>query len=228
MGERLVFDVHRGTSVDDYIHICSIHFHWSAYTKSIYHEAKFLIEGMKRHGYNMGMTDEETVQMFINILQENVVNISEVVIPHQDGTKEKIPAHKVRGGVEKGDIEFAREHGYVFEEADVSASEGVIGISEEVIENMHDNAEDIEDFYMDEGWYTNGLYTTLTISDIENMQMEVNVNEVPDYNPPISDPSEPKFEDTDKLIEWLTGINDWIVGKYEEYGILFFVTIYRE
>jgi hypothetical protein len=156
MGQRLVFDVFRGRGEAGPYQICSIHFHWSAYTLACYQEAKMLIEGLKRHNYNERMSDKETIQILIDILQENVVTLPEMVIPNKDGEPTIIPPKNSRGGILKCDIEYAKQEGYKFTEENVHHSYGLIAISNEGIESLHQWAEDIEDFYIDEQLITNG------------------------------------------------------------------------
>lgn len=66
MGQRLVFKVIRGERM-----ISTIYYHWSAYTESCYEEALYLIEELRKRGYNNSMTDNETNIMLLNILLDN-------------------------------------------------------------------------------------------------------------------------------------------------------------
>ena len=109
MGERLVFNMFRGHQ-PNITQICSIHFHWSAYTQSVYEEAKMLFEGLKKRGYNINMSDHETIQLLIDTVQENVIIIPKMVVPPRPGTGEEptiIPERMSRGGILDKDIEFA-------------------------------------------------------------------------------------------------------------------------
>ena len=234
MGERLVFDVFRGHYKEDMTQICSIHFHWSAYTESVYHEAKVLIDGLKKYGYNKHMSDHETIQILINTLQENVMNISQQLFPSRPGIDKQptiIPVHTIRGGILKDDIEFAKTEGFEFTEENVSHSMGLIAISEDAIESLHELAEDVEEFYIDEECYTNSMFTTLTLKDIQEEYPGTDINSIPDYYVPDGcDPTLPTFGNTDKLIEWIQNIktdySSWILGKYENKGIMYFECIY--
>lgn len=233
MGERLVFDVFRGHN-EAMRQICAIHFHWSAYTESVYHEAKMLIDGLKRHGYHIHMSDHETIQMLIDIVQENEINIPQMVIPPRSGTGEEptiIPERKSIGGILKDDIEFARDRGYKFTEENVSHSNGLIAISEDAVDSCHTWAEDLEEFYIDEECYTNELFTTMTYDDFKNEFPGIDIDNIPDYSVPDGcDPTFPTFQNTDKLIEWLKDRRenggDWILGKYVLKDVMYFECIY--
>ena len=234
MGERLVFDVFRGRYKEDLTQLCSIHFHWSAYTESVYYEAKVLIDGLKKYGYNKHMSDHETIQILINTLQENVMCLPQQIIPPREGIDEPptiIPMRKCRGGILKDDIEFAKAEGFEFTEEDVSRSNGLIALSEDAIESLHEWAEDVEEFYIDEEAYTNSMFTTLTLKDIQEEYPGTDINSIPDYYVPDGcDPTLPTFDNTDKLISWIQDTkkeyNDWIIGKYENKGVICFECIY--
>lgn len=234
MGERLVFDVFRGHYKEDITQICSIHFHWSAYTESVYHEAKMLFEGLKKRGYNIHMSDHETIQMLIDIVQENVVTIPQMVIPPRPGTGEEptiIPARTSRGGICKDDVEFAKTENFKFTEEDVSHSNGLIAISEAGIDSLHQWAEDVEEFYIDEECYTNNLFTTMTYDDLKAECPGIDLDKIPDYYVPNGcDPTFPTFQNTNKLIDWLKDRREnsegWIIGKYENKGLMYYECIY--
>ena len=229
MGERLVFDIYRGHD-DHYYQICSIHFHWSAYTMPVYREAKMLIDGLKRYNYNQHMTDHETIQMLIDIVQNNVVVVPETNTVNDKGEVFHIEERKLRGGVSSTSEDYAREKGYKFETENVSRSYGLIGSTDESIESMHEWAEDIEDFYIDDEFFTNGLFSDMTLQEIndENFGIGIDINRIPPYDV-WKDPTCVDFKDVDAIIEWLDAFGgDWIIGKYEENGILHFVTVYSE
>lgn len=226
MGQRLVFDVYRGRGEAGPYLICSIHFHWSAYTLACYQEAKMLIEGLKRHNYYERMSDKETIQMLIDIVQENVVEIPEMVIPGANGKEPTIvPKRNSRGGILKCDIEFAKQEGYKFTEENVHHSYGLVAISPEGIESLHSWAEAVEDFYIDEQIITNGMFYPLTYKEIQE-EWGIDIGRIDDYNPPVKNVEEVYFEDIDKVIEWLEGFkNEWIVGRYMDGYVQYFMTI---
>lgn len=233
MGERLVFNMFRGHQ-PNITQICSIHFHWSAYTQSVYEEAKMLFEGLKKHGYNINMSDHETIQMLIDIVQENVITIPQMVVPPRPGTGEEptiIPERMSRGGILDRDIEFARMEGYKFTEENVHHSNGLIAISNEGMDSLEEWAEDIEEFYIDEECYTNDLFTTLSYNDFKNEYPGINIDNIPDYFVPDGcDPTLPTFQNTDKLIEWIKDRREngegWILGKYVFKDVMYFECIY--
>lgn len=227
MGQRLVFDMYRGREEAGVYCICSIHFHWSAYTLACYQEAKMLIEGLKRHNYNERMSDKETIQILIDTVQENVVEIPEMVIPGTNGEKPTIvPKRNSRGGILKCDIEFARKEGYKFTEENVHHSYGLVAISEEGMDSLHNSAEELEDFYIDEQFFTNGLFSALTYKDIQD-EWGIDIGQIDDYNPPVESVDAVYFEDVDKVINWLNGFkNEWIVGRYMDGNVQYFMTIY--
>jgi len=229
MGERLVFDVYRGHD-DHYYQICSIHFHWSAYTMSVYREAKMLIDGLKRYNYNQHMSDHETIQILINIVQNNSVTVNDSIIFNYKGKIIHIDKRTLHGGLASGSKDYARENGYKFETENVSHSYGIIGLCDEDIESMHEWAEDIEDFYIDDEFFTNDLFSDMTLQELkeESFDFGIDINRIPPYDV-WRDPTCVNFEDVDAVIEWLDIFEgNWIIGKYEENGIWHFVTVYTE
>ena len=233
MGERLVFNMFRGHQ-PNITHICSIHFHWSAYTASVYHEAKMLIDGLKRHGYNINMSDHETIQLLIDTVQENVTVISQRVVPPRPGTGEEptiIPERRYIGGITADDVEFAKMEGFKFTEDDVSHSNGIIAISNDAMNSFEEWAEDIEDFYIDDGCYTNSLFTTMPYNEFKNEYPGISVDNIPDYFVPNGcDPTFPTFWNTDELIAWIKDRQEnsegWVLGKYVVNDVLYFECIY--
>lgn len=228
MGERLIFDVYRGRGEVGPYQICSIHFHWSAYTLSCYQEAKLLIDGLKRYNYNERMSDKETIQILINILQENIHTIPEMVIPGKNGEEPSvIPSHDNRGGIYKDDIQYMKDEGYIFTEDKVHHSYGLLAVSPESIESFHEWAEDIEEFYIDEQFFTNSLFSILTCEELTSMGCGLDINQIGEYNPPIKNVEEVYFEDVDTVINWLKEFrNEWIIGKFYDNDKLFFMSIY--
>ena len=217
MGQRLLFKMHRGKGETTHL-LCAIHFHWSAYTLDCYQTAKMLIRGLKKYNYRSDMTDKETLQIIINILESNVTDITESYYRDKDGVEHVIPRYYATGGVAKNSMDICEKMGLIFNREHVNRSEGLLIVGEDNIETSIDMEEDTEDFFIDGEFFTNDLFSTMEFSSVKDIIPDIKLDDIPDYYAPC-DPSLVSFCDIDKMIHWILELRDknpydWILGKY--------------
>lgn len=152
MGERMMFTVKRGGKT-----LCGIYYHWSAYTQSVYCEAKYLLDGLKKRGYSKDSTDDETLKMLIRTLVEDSINDWTAIegdwhVSHGgcEDSRANLMALKKRFPDEKPKFFFG-------DKSSLSRSNGLLAIDEGAINNMaYWAAEEI--FDMDTETVTNGFF----------------------------------------------------------------------
>ena len=195
MGERLVFNVYRGTSKDDSLRrLCALHFHWSAYASSVYREADMLIKGLRKFGYNKDMDDHEAIQVILNTIGDNV----------SEFTTMKGEYRHTHGGVCETDIDLMKQEGYTWDDEHVNRAQGLIAISEEAINSFHNWAEDIEEFHIDEECYTNTMIECLDLDDARNKRHDLDIHLLPEYYiPDKCDPFFPTFDNTPIILDMI-------------------------
>ena len=210
MAERLVFCVWKGGK-----QIGAIHFRWGAYTLSIYQCGLDIANGLKKYGYDKTCTVNETYQILINVLEDIRTDIDHV---GSDKTFELcIHTH---GGVSSTDWDIAESLGLKFNKENVSASDGILIIDEDHVEDALSNAEQIEDIYLDDEYLTNNLYSEMTEDEVLDIDPKIRIDEIPmissfpfDWETLTS----PEFGELDNIIRWMLSIdhNNFILGRLD-------------
>lgn len=161
MGERLVFRIIRNGE-----DIARLHFHWSAYTESVYREAYDLIESLKQQGFTKETTNVEFFKMILHYL---------IHVNKEDYTCAERDVHAC-GGFSGDTIKYVREHFkdeipeslYIPPEPyKVNHSYGLLILDPDKFESYDDWAEDIEDLDFDQQIVTNGLFFHVDQTDPE-------------------------------------------------------------
>lgn len=195
MGERMMFTVKRGGKT-----LCGIYYHWSAYTQSVYCEAKYLLDGLKKRGYSKDSTDDETLKMLIRTLVEDNAN---------DWTGKEGDHHVSHGGCATWcnnpkvlKLRFPDETDEFFfgEKRTLSRSNGLLAIDGEAIVEMQDWACE-EIFDMDNETVTNGFF--YHSSSVPDWHEEVDVADcIADFVRPDFDYECVPFDRIDDALKW--------------------------
>lgn len=210
MAERLVFCVWKGGK-----QIGAIHFRWGAYTLSIYQYGLDIVKGLKKYGYDKTRTVNETYQILINILEDIRTDIDQV------GSNQTLElCIHTHGGVSSTDWDLAESLGLKFDKENVSASDGILIIDEDHVEDALSNAEQVEDIYLDDEYLTNNLYSELTEEEALDIDPKIRIDEIPMIS---SFPfdwdtlTNPKFGELDNIIRWMlsTDHNNFILGRLD-------------
>lgn len=161
MGERLVFRVIRNGE-----DVARLHFHWSAYTESVYKEANDLIKSLKEQGLKDSTTNVEFFKMILHYLI------------HVNKVQYTLAEHDICqcGGFSQDTIKYVREHLrdeipeslYIPPEPyKVNHSYGLLVLDPNLFASYDDWAEDIEDLDFDQQIVTNGLFFHVDQTDPE-------------------------------------------------------------
>ena len=218
MGERLVFSVIKNDE-----QIATIYYHWSAYTRAIYEEARVLINGLRSRGY-FGVvlesaSKEEIQKVLLQILEEdskyhfeapdgtvvdNHGGCSGTSVKHDDGSK----TYPEKEAFEALGVEVSLD--------DVSRNCGLIDITEEGMANAKYLAEDIEEFNLDNETFTNNLFYQYE-EDIEEVWEDVSYDDIPEVELPQDLIDVISFDDVDKALKWYISLEFYkgyyIIGK---------------
>lgn len=217
MAERLVFDVMKNGKL-----LCCIHFRWGAYTLSVYQHALDIVKGLKKYGYTPQKTDDETLQILINTLED--IHTDFESISNAEG--EEIPLHvHTHGGVSRDDWEVMEKRGFKFNKEDISASDGILIVDDVTIDHAHDWAEDIEEFDLDEEYVTNGMYSDMSQEEVLDLEPKFKFDEimrVSDMPFSLVTLDRPKFTDLDPIIRWMltTDHRNFVLGRYDDDSLL--------
>ena len=149
MGQRLVFDIQK-----DGERIAKIYYHWSAYTKSCFEEAKILIDGLKERRYTPDCSKEEAISMLLDILENNKNEFS---------LDDRVTACWIGGADPSCEDELSeisqRYRGRGLDKRTPSRNMGLLCITEDGMENQLSWAEYVEEIDLTAMTFTNNLYT---------------------------------------------------------------------
>lgn len=216
MGQRLVYEVYRGTD-NELRRIAVLYFHWSAYTVDAYREAKMLVNGIKRRNYNSDITDDQAKLMLLDILKNNAYR--------NDFLKEDGEPKITVGGPRLGNFKPFEDIGLKISDDEkqkwfnmLSRNEGLIAIDLEGMQDMLDWADDIETISLDEGYVTNYLLqlydeSDSVFEDSEEKLEDLEEIDIPDkYSPVIS------FEEAENAYLWCRDLynnhaGNWVIGR---------------
>lgn len=226
MGQPLIFKVMRNDK-----QIACVYYHWSAETQVIYHEAKELIDGMKARNFTQEMSDDEVIVMLLDILESSKF---EFQIDDED--------RWITGGAGSEDIEQLEEMSKrirkrgLADSKHVSRSQGLIYISEEMMDACEGDACAIELFDLTNGYFTNTGFCDYTSEQLFEYELmtpdeleDAKKTDIPKFDPTFAFGHPVKFEDADKACEWVDKLVDecakhyGIAGTFTNDDILYYV-----
>jgi hypothetical protein len=169
------------------------------------------------------MSDQDTIKMILDILNHDCIHKWENPI-----TKQPI---ETRGGLAdntRGVFDWLKDDPSI--ENKISRSVGLLGVGEEAIHSFKEWAEDIEEFNIDEHYFTiDGLIGYYTFDDIRSFDDNIKWDDIPDYEFPFDFPlGYILFSKVDELIKWFTekeNANGWFLGKYVDEDVPMVITI---
>lgn len=206
MGERLVFEVMRHDQ-----RLCCLHYHWSAYTKDCYIEARDLIKSIRAQGYTKDTSDSDLIRMILHHLyKEKRIDTGFIdnksyracgglAMNQQTTLKERYP--------DIPESEYTPDEGFT-----VSRSYGLMILDDDRCQAALDRAEDVEEINFDLEIFTNGIWFTYEPPlDDKVIRAEIGGDPekvLPVFTQPPDELSywEVSFDDADKIIEWVNDL----------------------
>ena len=206
MGERLVFEVIRHDK-----RLCCLHYHWSAYTKDCYIEARDLIKSIRAQGYTKDTSDSDLIRMILHHLYKEKRIDTESI--------DKKP-YRVCGGLAMNQETILKERYPDIPESEytpdegfaVSRSHGLMILDDDRCQAALDYAEDVEDINFDLEIFTNGIWFTYEPPLDDNIIREEIGGDPEKVLPVFIQPPdellywEVSFDDADKIIEWINNL----------------------
>lgn len=166
MGERLVFKVqYEGKR------LCDIYYHWSAWPIDIWREARTLYEGLKKRSWSKGNTSAETLLLIIDTLINDSLDAAIDWDKFNKGnyTYETAPRFNAHGGLQpkpsnveaakryfaENGIEVKLDEELTGEYATLSRNCGILAVTDELMKEYEDWAEDLCELDLDDLTVTN-------------------------------------------------------------------------
>lgn len=223
MGQPLLFKVIRGGK-----QIAALYFNWSGYTACVYHEAKMLIDGLKARNYSAGMSDEETIALLLDILENN------------RETFQFDEARWITGGAGFEDMAKLEEISQKYRNkglADphhVSRTQGLIYISESNMYAAEDVACSIDWLNLDGDYFTCGIFYLepydwfLETEQFSKERLDEVIKDLKPFDGTYAFGEAVPFGEIDKACEWVDKLLEYpstIVGYIEDDGIREYVQI---
>lgn len=235
MGQPLLFKVIRGGK-----QIAALYFNWSGYTACVYHEAKMLIDGLKARNYSADMSDEETIALLLDILENNRETFQfDKCAPSAQEIKHT-EARWIIGGAGLEDMAKLDQISQKYRNkglADphhVSRTQGLIYISTSNMKAAEDVACSIDWLDLDGEYFTCGIFYLepydwfLETEQCSKERLDEVIKDLKPFDGTYAFGEAVPFTEVDKACEWVDKLLEYpsaIVGYIEDDGIREYVQI---